>query len=115
MSITSTTTLSINVAGAGIADTYTPASYPLVNTTAPGAGPQPLVLAAGDNAVAVPAGAVGYHLQASTTSTNAKVVSSASGTVGVPFTNQPVFLPVAGQASFHVNSVAAETLQIAWV
>jgi len=118
MSKQSSVVLSVTVAGDGISGlVYVPPQYaPQVNPSAPGGGPDPLVLTAGANVVPVRPGSVGYIISPPTQSTNLKIVNdTGAGATGLSFKANCIVGTIDNaQANLYVNSVIGETVSIFW-
>jgi hypothetical protein len=117
MAKTSQASIGVTVTGDGESSTYAPPGNPLTNATAPSGGTTPLVLAAGNNVVTLPAGAVGVVIAPPTTSANPKIIKGVAGDTGIgTVANAACMLTfVAGTTVFSINSVGIETINLHWL
>ncbi len=117
MAKTSQASIGVTVTGDGETSTFVPPANPMTNATAPSGGTTPLVLAAGNNVVTLPAGAVGVVIVPPTTSANAKVIKGIAGDTGIGMVaNQACLLTfVAGTTVFSINSIGVETINLHWL
>jgi hypothetical protein len=117
MSKTSTISVQLSVIGDGVSDLYTPPGYPIVNNSAPTGIPVPIVLALGDNTIAVPTGTQAFLLQPPTGSVVTKKLKGVGGDTGFLINpSLPLIVPVpTGTTSILINASAGETVQIAWL
>jgi hypothetical protein len=117
MAKTSTTTVTMSVTGDGVSLSYTPLGAPIVNAAAPAGGPVAIALAAGDNTITVPPGAVGFILvppAASVVVKRLKGIAADTGFTLAPATPSVIALPTAA-ASVLLNASATETVSIQWI
>lgn len=86
------------------------------NTTGAAGGPVRTTLAAGDNYVAIPTGAMGFVLVPPSTSAVTKRLKHHSGETGIAIrTGEPVALSLAtGVATMMINASAAESVYLHW-
>lgn len=115
MAKTGATTISLSVSGDGIGqDTW---SNTNTNVAAPGGGPFPVALTAGDNVLTPPTGSQYFTLIPSSTSTNAKKISNLASATNALKINPalPICIPVtAALDTICVNVAANETVLIMW-
>lgn len=114
MANTSTVSLTLAIAGAGLATSWSPAAFPTSNPIAPEGFPVNIALQAGDNPIAVPSGTIGCFIQAPIGSVNVKTVSNTTGTVGANFVSFHMSDIPSGVTTLHVNAVAGESVQVAF-
>ncbi len=117
MAKTSKASIGVTVTGDGVSNSYVPPGNPMTNAAAPNGGTEDLVLAAGNNVVTLPAGAIGAVITPPTTSTNVKIIKGVAGDTGIGIrSGDPVLLTfVAGTTVFSINSVGIETLALQWL
>lgn len=105
------------VTGDGETCTYVPRGSPMTNATAPTGGTVDLVLAAGNNVVTLPVGAIGVVIDPPVASTNAKDIKGVAGDTGVPMRpGSPMVLNfAAGTVNFSIQSAGIETIALHWL
>jgi hypothetical protein len=117
MAKTSSASIGVTVTGDGVSNSFVPPGSPMQNTAAPSGGTTPLVLAAGNNVVTLPAGAKGVVISPPITSTNAKTIKGVAGDTGIGIlAGSPIMLTfVAGTTVFSINSTGIETVNLHWL
>lgn len=118
MAKTSQCSIGVTITGDGLGNTYVPPGSPIENTAAPQGGPVKVSLSAGNNTISVPTGAVGCVVSPPVTSTNGKTLKGVGGDTGFALhTSLPFVLSFGGAlgASFVINSVGTEDLDVQWL
>jgi hypothetical protein len=117
MAKTSTTTITVEIGGDGVDQTYEPAGSPITNTSAPSGGPMPYVLSSGDNTISVPSGSVGFVIVPSTASTVVKKLKGGAGDTGFTIrASAPSVVSMPNStSSILINASAGETVSIQWL
>ncbi len=117
MAKVATTSISVAVAGDGVAETFTPATSPIINTAAPAGGPLSVALTSGDNTLTVPPGSQGLVLVPPSSSVVAKKLKGVGGDTGFTLsaTLPSVLMLPPGTATVLINAASSETVLIHWV
>lgn len=114
MPTTITTKITVTATGEGLKSEWIPTATS--NSTGAAGGPVRTTLAAGDNYVAIPTGAMGFVLDPPRTSAVTKRLKHHSGETGIAIrTGEPVALSLAtGVATLMINVSAAEVVSLYW-
>lgn len=114
MATTATTGISVVAKGDGIASEWTPTA--MVNNIAPAGGPVKVTLAAGDNTIAVPTGAMGMVLSPRAASPAVLKLKGGAGETGFALRGgQPSHIPLpTGTASVLLSSSIVDIVQLHW-
>lgn len=113
--------LQVAFSGGGEEGLYTPVSGETdgkwLNANAPYGGPVNISLAAGDNALAVPANAIGIMVVPSASATNAKTLKGDAADVGIALkANYPqVVYFAAAVTSLIITSAGVEQIAVHWL
>lgn len=115
MSITATTQVTVTSSGDGVAShKYEPTAQE--NSNGPAGGPVRVALAAGDNFIAVPTGAMGAVIAPPSSSGVVKRLKNHAGETGFAIrTAEVAAVPLpTGTATLMINAASAEVLRIFW-
>jgi hypothetical protein len=114
MAKTITTEITVTVSGDGVDSEWTPTA--MSNSRGAAGGVVDVTLAAGDNYIAVPTGAMGFALRPPPTSAVTKRLKHHAGETGIAIrTGEWAHIPVAtGVATMMIHASDAEVLGIHW-
>lgn len=106
--------ISVAVTGDGVESEWT--VTPSANTNAPGGGPVKTTLAAGDNFLPVPTGAMGFILKPPAASNVTKRLKNHAGETGFAMrTGEPASVPIGtGVATLMINASGPEVVYLHW-
>jgi hypothetical protein len=114
MATTVETQITITADGDGIESEWSPTA--MSNSAGAAGGPVRMLLAAGDNYVAVPTGAMGYAILPPAASAVTKRLKHHSGETGIAMrTGQPIAMSLAtGVATMMIHASAEELIYLHW-
>jgi hypothetical protein len=117
MALTSKSSFQVLVTGNGETAEYQPQANPVTNASAPAGGVVKSALAAGDNTLTLPTGAIGVMIVPPTDSANGKVLKGVGGDTGIALHRQyPTTLFFHSTVTdFVINSVGSETVELHWL
>lgn len=117
MAKTSSASIGVTVSGDGETCTYVPPGSPMTNASAPNGGTVDVALAAGNNVITLPTGAIGVVISPPTSSTNAKIIKGVAGDTGITIRpNAPMMLTFGAAVTvFSIDSAGIETIALHWL